>query len=120
MKSFHKHFKYISRFYSKSIRDTLTHGQTLLHQAFHNDPFADPEGESQLLLSHILKRTRRELMKSSKEIISDEKYNSYLKMIHQRIQHQPLQYLIGECEFYSRVFKVDENVLIPRQDSETV
>lgn len=44
----------------------------------------------------------------------------FFQMIERRINGEPLQYLIGEWEFYGLTLKVGEGTLIPRQDTETL
>ena len=40
--------------------------------------------------------------------------------VERRLSGEPLQYILGEWEFYGLPFKVGEGVLIPRQDTETI
>ena len=48
----------------------------------------------------------------------DEKINRFNNMIVKRVKHIPIQYILNESDFYNEKFYVDENVLIPRQDTE--
>lgn len=51
------------------------------------------------------------------EVQVEKKYWSYIEM---RKGRMPLEYITGVTEFMGLPFRVDENVLIPRQDTETV
>lgn len=56
----------------------------------------------------------------SEEEVSEEASLRYLECIERRISGVPSAYITGEREFYGRVFRVNENVLIPRSDTETL
>ncbi len=44
--------------------------------------------------------------------------NRFFEAVKKRSQRIPLEYILGYTEFMGLVFEVDENVLIPRQDTE--
>ena len=46
--------------------------------------------------------------------------NKILSRVKKRSEGYPLQYLLGQWEFYGYPFKVNENVLIPRADTELI
>lgn len=52
--------------------------------------------------------------------ITQDAQKEYEIAVQKRAEHIPLQYIIGEQEFMGLRFKVNSNVLIPRQDTETL
>lgn len=50
----------------------------------------------------------------------DQNIQMLEKLIRRRLEGEPLQYLLGEWEFYGLPLKVGRGVLIPRQDTETL
>lgn len=54
------------------------------------------------------------------EIVPDDKKEIILNLVKRRTEGYPLQYLLGQWEFYGYTFKVNENVLIPRPDTEVL
>ena len=52
------------------------------------------------------------------EQFSTEEMNKIMDAVQKRINHIPLGYIFGRSYFFGREFKVNENVLIPRQDTE--
>ena len=70
------------------------------------------------LLEYAAHCTKNEyFLRPEKEVLPQEK-QLYRTLIRKRSAHIPLQYLTGSQEFMGFSFAVNENVLIPRQDTE--
>jgi release factor glutamine methyltransferase len=54
------------------------------------------------------------------EQMDPDQLNNYDTLIRKRGEHVPLQYITGEQEFMGLRFHVNSNVLVPRQDTETL
>lgn len=79
-----------------------------------------PEAEldARLLLESVCKTDRNTLLVHGQREVSPEEYECYVNYITERKTHRPLQYITGVQEFMGLPFLVNENVLIPRQDTE--
>ncbi len=80
----------------------------------------NPSDDAWYLLSHVTGFDRTKYYMHSQEEAPDKQCADYMALISKRAEHIPLQYIIGSTEFYGLPFEVDENVLIPRQDTETL
>ena len=105
-----------------TLYDLLTEGSAALLQAGDTDG----ENDAKLLLFevfhldlvHFLMDRLRPLSESDAE--TQEKMQTYRGMIAKRASRIPLQQILGSQEFMGLEFFVNEHVLIPRQDTETL
>lgn len=55
---------------------------------------------------------------NANEAVKAESYNQFQDLIEQLKTYKPIQYVLGETEFFGLPFKVSESVLIPRPETE--
>lgn len=70
------------------------------------------------LLAHVLNCRRVDLYVQFERPLTGDELASYKTLLKRRLAHEPLQYIIGETEFFSLPFKVGPAALIPRPETE--
>lgn len=76
--------------------------------------------DAEQLLMKFCGVTRSDMLLFPALDIPEDKARAALEAVSRRISGEPLQYILGEWEFYGLPFYVGEGVLIPRQDTETI
>lgn len=77
-----------------------------------------PRLNVEMMLSHILKCKRLNLYLAFDQPLQEEELDLLRDCIRRRGNREPLQYILGEVEFYGIPLKVNPSVLIPRQETE--
>ena len=76
--------------------------------------------DARLLLEFVCGTDRNTLLAHGDREVSAEEGERYWELIRRRASHVPLQHLTGEQDFMGLTFSVNENVLVPRQDTEVL
>jgi len=76
--------------------------------------------DCEVLLAHTLKKSRSYFRAWPDKTLSADELRVFKQLVKQRQQGQPIAYLTGEREFWSRSFIVSPSVLIPRPDTEVL
>lgn len=74
--------------------------------------------DTELLLGRCLNKTREEILLNFDKEISYAEYESYRKFLNVRAKQKPIAQIISKKNFWKNDFFVNENVLIPRPDTE--
>lgn len=77
-----------------------------------------PRLNAELLLAEILKCKRIDLYISFDRPLKENEINEYREFIRRRGNHEPLQYILGKVIFYNLEYIVNNDVLIPRPETE--
>lgn len=89
-----------------------------LNELFIKNNLEDPQASCDWIVSHVLNVKRSEI--NSVKIVSASNYEKILNLAERHASGEPLQYVIGDTEFYGYKIKTDKRVLIPRFDTEYV
>ena len=97
-----------------TIKQTLAKGTIILK----SNNIDSPKLKARLLLQYVLKKTRQYLIVYDNEEVEKKEQWEYFVNIDKLSKGVPLQHITHTQEFMKMDFYVDENVLIPRPDTE--
>jgi release factor glutamine methyltransferase len=87
-------------------------------ELFAKNNISKPRLNAELLLCGALKTKRINLYLDFEKPLNETELAVYRSMVKRRINREPLQYILGEAEFYGLKFFINRSVLIPRQETE--
>lgn len=96
------------------IKEALIEGRKYLKDLEYTDPIY----ETRRILSFLLNKDLSYLVAHDSELLDSTVEERYFEILEKRKNGMPIQYILGEEDFYGRSFKVLKDVLIPRQDTE--
>ncbi len=77
-----------------------------------------PRLNADLLMAHVLTCKRLDLYMMFDRPLKEPELESYRECIRRRIKFEPLQYIVGNVEFFGLTLEVNSSVLIPRPETE--
>lgn len=98
----------------KTVSDILPLATSFLteHQIEH------PRRSAEELLAHVLGLKRIDLYLQYDRPLEEKEVIQMRQFLKRCMNHEPIQYIMGEVEFYGCRIEVSSNVLIPRHESE--
>ncbi|MBZ0270506.1 peptide chain release factor N(5)-glutamine methyltransferase [bacterium] len=81
---------------------------------------SSPRLDTEILLAHVLSLDRVGLYCAFERELTEEEVGAFRELIRRRGKREPVAYIVGVREFFSRPFAVTPAVLIPRPETEHV
>lgn len=96
------------------VKEMLTMGEKQLMDS----DIADATRDCKILYCYMMDIPFSKIILEYQEVLQDRLCDKYFELIDRRSKGEPVQYIMGSQEFMGLEFIVNENVLIPRQDTE--
>ena len=76
--------------------------------------------DSEILISKAINKSREYIILNLHKEINKDDYLNFKKLVYERSKGKPLAYLTGKKDFWKYEFEIDQDVLIPRPDTELI
>lgn len=97
---------------------TVLSALTLASEYFEKKGITSPRTNSEILLANILNCKRLDLYLRFDQPLKETEVELYRQFIARRGKYEPVQYIVGNTEFYGLTIDVNPSVLIPRPETE--
>ena len=97
-----------------NIENTLNQGISILRAS--NIP--NPKLDVEILLSESINKDKKHIILNPKKILNNKQLENFNSFIERRKKGEPIAYLVNKKEFWKQNFYINQNVLIPRPDTE--
>lgn len=91
-----------------------------IRHSLENAAIPSSDLDAALLVGHVLGLDRLEMVIEPLRLISEEQEKEIDALLMRRLNREPISHIVGHREFWSLDFKVTEDTLTPRPDSETL
>ena len=99
-----------------NIENTLNQGISILKA----NKISNPHLDSEILLSESIHKNKKHIILNSKDTLNSKQLENFNSFIERRKNGEPIAYLINKKEFWKNEFYVNNDVLIPRPDTEII
>ena len=76
--------------------------------------------DSELLLSKVLNYSREKILINLNDKLENKKFTKFKRLIFRRKNNEPIAYILKKKEFWNYTFKLNNEVLIPRPETEII
>ena len=98
------------------IKSLISQGSIILK----NNNIPTFQIDSEILMTKVTQKDKKYIILNANKTLDKKKINYYKKLIKSRCFGKPIAYLTGKKDFWKFEFKITEDVLIPRPDTETI
>ena len=101
-----------------TMQQTINQAINQATQILKSNNIDEPNIKAKILMEHSLNKNRQYIVTASDQKLTQKQTEKYYQLIEELSKNIPLEHIIYKKEFMGISFYVDENVLIPRPDTE--
>lgn len=101
---------------STTLRELLDEG----HRQLKSAGITNPQLAAEVMLRSLLNLRRVDLYLKDTMIVTDEIAQSFGEMIERKLRREPLQYIVGETEWFGLSIRCTPAALVPRPETEVI